>query len=414
MKQSQFFIKTQKEDPKDEMAKNAKLLIRAGFVDKLMAGAYSMLPLGLRVKNRIINIIREEMNKLGANEILMPALHPKSIWEATGRWDEIDVMYKLKDKSGRELTLGTTHEEVITKLVKGKVDSYSDLPFSLYQFQNKFRDEERAKSGLLRGREFTMKDLYSFHANEDSLSIFYEKAKQTYLNIFQKMGIGDITYFTYASGGSFSKNSDEFQTLSEVGEDTIFICNKCRVAINKEIIEDQKECPECGNSNLREEKSVEVGNIFKLGTRFSDSVDLKFKNESGEDKSVVMASYGIGIERLIGVIVETLSDDNGIVWPESVTPFNVHLLLIGQAQDDLKSFTDEVYDTLQGSGLEVLYDDRANIQPGEKFNDSDLIGIPWRVVVSKKTLAENKIEIKKREENETSLMTTQEFIKNFK
>ncbi|MEX2436660.1 MAG: aminoacyl--tRNA ligase-related protein [Candidatus Paceibacterota bacterium] len=414
MKQSQFFIKTQKEDPKDEMAKNAKLLIRAGFVDKLMAGAYSMLPLGLRVKNRIINIIREEMNKLGANEILMPALHPKSIWEATGRWDEIDVMYKLKDKSGRELTLGTTHEEVITKLVKGKVDSYSDLPFSLYQFQNKFRDEERAKSGLLRGREFTMKDLYSFHANEDSLSIFYEKAKQTYLNIFQKMGIGDITYFTYASGGSFSKYSHEFQTLSEVGEDTIFICDKCRVAINKEIIEDQKECPECGNSNLREEKSVEVGNIFKLGTRFSDSVDLKFKDESGEDKSVVMASYGIGIERLIGVIVETLSDDNGIVWPESVTPFNVHLLLIGQAQDDLKSFTDEVYDTLQGSGLEVLYDDRVNVQPGEKFNDSDLIGIPWRVVVSKKTLAENKIEIKKREENKTSLMTTQEFIKNFK
>ncbi|MEX1014678.1 MAG: aminoacyl--tRNA ligase-related protein [Candidatus Paceibacterota bacterium] len=412
MRQSDIFLKTKKEFPKDEVATNAKLLIKANYIVKLMAGVYSMLPLGLRVKRKIENIIREEMNSIGSNEVLLPALHPKSIWEITGRWDELsDVMYKFKDNTGKEFGLGATHEEILTDAVKNNVNSYTDLPFSLYQIQNKFRSEERAKSGLLRGREFTMKDLYSFHEDEKSLSEFYDKVKETYLNIFKKVGLGDITYFTFASGGSFSKYSHEFQTLSEVGEDTIFICDDCRIAINKEIINDQNTCPECNNKDLREEASIEVGNIFKLGTRFSEKIGLNYLDSDGKSNPVVMGSYGIGIERLMGTVVETSNDENGIIWPESIAPFKVHLLLVGNPSGELKEKTDNIYKKLLDNNIEVLYDDR-DIQPGEKFYDSDIIGIPWRLVVSNKTIEKSKIEVKKRAEDKTSLITIEEFIKN--
>lgn len=409
MKQSNLFLKTIKEKPKDETSVNAQLLLRANFTEKLMAGVYSILPLGLKVKKKVENIIREEMNKLGADELLMPALHPKSIWQQTGRWDDLDIMYKLQDNSGRDLGLGTTHEEVITHIAKRNVESYKDLPFSLYQIQTKYRDEERPKSGLLRGREFTMKDLYSFHADDDSLQNFYDRTKKAYFEIYDRIGIGDKTYMTFASGGTFSKYSHEFQTLSDVGEDTIFICEDCRVGVNKEIIDEQDSCPECGNKDLREEKSIEVGNIFKLGTKFSDPVDLNFQDETDQHKPVIMASYGIGIERLMGTVVEVSSDENGIIWPESIAPFNVHLIMIGD-EDKLRDKAESVYNKLQENGVEVLFDDRPT-SAGEKFADSDLIGIPWRVVVSQNTIEKDKIEIKRRGKDSETLVELEEFIK---
>lgn len=413
MKQSDIFLNTRKESPKDEVSINAKLLIRANFIEKLMAGVFSMLPLGLRVKNKTSEIIRDEMNKLGADEILMPALHPKSVWEPTGRWEEIDVMYKMKDNSGRELGLGTTHEEVITHLAKRKVESYNDLPFSLYQIQTKYRDEERPKSGLLRGREFTMKDLYSFHESDESLNKFYEKVKKVYFNIFERCGLGDITYLTFAPGGTFSKYSHEFQTVSDIGEDTIHICDDCKIAVNEEIIHDQNSCPECGNENLREESAIEVGNIFKLGTKFSDPVDLNFQTESGDQKSVIMASYGIGVERLMGAVVEVYNDKNGIIWPESLSPFDVHLLGIGEMEDKLQEEITRVYNNLKENNIDVLLDDR-QVSAGEKFADSDLIGIPWRVVISNNTISEGKIEVKRRDSENAELIDMDKFIKNIK
>jgi prolyl-tRNA synthetase len=415
MRQSNLFFKTQKDDPKGELAVNAKLLIRAKFIDKLMAGVFSMLPMGFRVREKIINIIREEMNAVGGQEIIMPALHPRSVWEATNRWNGMSsVMYQFTDENGKEWGLGPTHEEVIAPLAKYGIDSYVDMPKSLYQIQVKFRNEERPKSGLLRGREFTMKDLYSFHADEDSLNEYYDKVTESYHKIFKRVGLGDITYLTFASGGSFSKYSHEFQTLSEIGEDTIYVCEKCNIAVNKEIIDKQETCPKCGNKNLAEKRAIEVGNIFKLGTKFSDPVGLTYTSESGEEKPVIMASYGIGIERLMGTIVEIFHDEKGIIWPQSIAPFQVHLLMIGEPTDNLKKYTEEIYKKLEDSSIETLYDDRSETSAGEKFAEADLIGIPWRLVISEKTLNENKVEIKRRDSKEESLVSLEEAIKTIK
>ena len=307
MRQSQLFTKTRKEAPADEVAKNAKLLIRAGFVDKLQAGVYTYLPLGLRVLKKIENIIREEMDNAGGQEIFMPSLQPKENWLATGRWDTMDDLYKVSDTSGRENALGPTHEEVVVPLVKQFVSSYRDLPFSAYQFQNKFRMELRAKSGILRGREFMMKDMYSFHRHEADMTAYYEKMKGVYARVFERVGIGATTFLTFASGGSFSKYSHEFQTITPAGEDTIYICDKCRLAINKEIIEEQNSaCPQCGGKNLREETSVEVGNIFELKTKYSAPFNLSYKDEAGKDQTVIMGCYGIGLGRVLGTVVEVL------------------------------------------------------------------------------------------------------------
>lgn len=415
MRQSGFYFKSQREFPKDEVASNARFLVRADFIEKLMAGVYSILPLGFRVREKIISIIREEMNALGANELLMPALHPKFAWEPTNRWETMkSVMYQFKDREGKEFGLGATHEEIITLIVKKNVDSYLDLPIYLYQIQDKFRSEERPKSGLLRSREFTMKDLYSFHTDEESLGEFYEKVKEAYTNIFKRCGLE--TFITEASGGDFSEEySHEFMVESEVGEDEIFLCRLCRFARNKEIADFKKKniCPQCGAGVLEKVKSIEVGNIFKLGTKFSKAFDLVYKDRDGRLNFVVMGSYGIGIERLIGTIVEIYHDENGIIWPESVAPFKVHLLLIGGGSAQLKKFADDVYNELTSSGVEVLYDDR-NKTAGEKFCDADLIGIPWRVVVSEKTMVQKKIEAKERKKEETKLMKINEFIKLIK
>jgi len=410
MKQSQLFTKTKKEAPSDEMSVNAQLLIRAGFVDKLMAGTYTFLPLGLRVFRKIENIIREEMTGLGATELLMPSLNPKENWEKSGRWDGMDNLFKFTSfYSKNEYALGATHEEVLAPLMKKYVLSYKDLPTATFQIQNKFRDEKRAKSGILRGREFFMKDLYSFHTSAEDLDAYYVKATAAYQRVFERTGIWDKTYYTYASGGSFSKYSHEFQTLTEAGEDNIYICDKCRVAVNDEIIEDLKHaCPECGNTELRKEKAVEVGNIFKLMTKFSAPFELTFKDQEGKENDVIMGCYGIGLNRLMGTAVELFHDERGIVWPENIAPFSVHLLNLGQDEE-----AEKIYAQLLENKIEVLLDDR-EAQAGEKFADSDLIGIPCRVVISKKSLAAGGIEVKRRSETESKIMTVEELLQLLK
>jgi len=402
MRQSNLFTKTKKETPKDEVSKNAKLLIQAGYINKEMAGVYSFLPLGLRVIKKIEDIIRKEMNALGGQELLMSSLHPKENWEKTGRWKTLDILYKVTDSLERENALGPTHEEIVVPLVKSFVSSYRDLPFSVYHFQNKFRMEVRAKSGILRGREFLMKDLYSFHSDKKDFEKFYKKVTKAYLNIFNKMGLGGLTYLTFASGGTFSKFSHEFQTISEAGEDVIYICKKCSVAINKEIIEEQKICPECEGDKFREEKAIEVGNIFDLKTKFSKSFELEYKDKEGKRQDVLMGCYGIGIGRVMGTIVEVLSDEKGIIWPEVIAPFQIHLLSLGQDEK-----ADEIYEKLTEAGKEVLYDDR-DVNAGEKFADADLIGIPQRVVVSEKSLRNGGVELKKRNEKEGKIVSVEE------
>ncbi len=405
MQQTKLFTKTIKEAPKDETSLNARLLMQAGFVDKLMAGVYTFLPLGLRVLNKIENIIREEMNAIDGQEILMPALQPKENWDKTGRWDSMgDVLYKFQGANQRDLTLGSTHEETITPLMSKFINSYKDLPFSAYQFQTKFRNEERAKSGLLRGREFRMKDLYSFHVDQNDLDQYYEQAQDAYVKIFRRLGIGDITHLTYATGGAFSKYSHEYQTLADVGEDTIYFCEKCSIAVNKEIIDEQKVCPKCGNTDLKEKKSIEVGNIFKLGEKFSKAFDLKYKDKDGSDKNVIMGCYGIGPSRIMGALVEIFHDDKGIIWPEAIAPFHVHLIKL---TDDKTA--DKIYNELSESGIEVLYDDR-DVSAGVKFADADLMGIPYRIVVSKKTLEQEAVEVKRRGMDDVEIITIDKLI----
>ena len=397
MKQSKLFGQTTKEIPKDEMSINAQLLIRGGFVDKSMAGVYTYLPLGKRVLTKIENVIREEMDAIGGQEVLMPALQKKEDWQTTGRWD-VDVMMKVKTFFDKEYGLGWTHEEVVTPLAKKYIKSYKDFPFSVYQIQAKFRSEKRAKSGILRGREFSMKDLYSFHTSEKDLDKFYDLAKEAYFKIFDKVNIKNKTYLTYASGGDFSKYSHEFQTLTSAGEDIIYICDKCNVAVNKEIINEVKNCcPECGNKNLKEEKAIETGNIFKLKTKFTEAFDFKFLDENSKENLVLMGCYGMGSSRLLGTIVELFNDENGIIWPKSIAPYQVHLVHLGNKTEVIKE-AEKIYSTLQKEKIEVLYDDRDE-SAGVKFKDSDLIGIPLRIVVSEKTLSKNKVEIKKRNED---------------
>ncbi|MEK7661950.1 MAG: aminoacyl--tRNA ligase-related protein [Patescibacteria group bacterium] len=414
MLQSELFTKTRKEAPQDEVSKNARLLIRGGFIDKLQSGVYTYLPLGFLVLKNIENIIREEMNKAGGQELLMPSLQPKENWEKTGRWDSMDDLYKVKDSSGRENALGPTHEEIIVPLAKQFISSYRDLPLYLYQIQNKFRMELRAKSGVLRGREFLMKDLYSFHTDEKDLARYYEIIKKAYTNIFKRAGIGSRTYFTFASGGSFSKYSHEFQTVTEAGEDTIYICDKCSVAINKEIAGGKAECPKCGNADLKEEKSIEVGNIFELKTKFSEPFGLAYKDKEGRDIPVIMGCYGIGLGRLMGTIVEVLSDERGIVWPEEVAPFKLHLIELSSGSKKVEKAAKAIYTGLQKKGVSVLYDEREGVSVGEKFADADLIGIPYRAVISEKSLAGGGVEIKRRGESKTKIVSSAKLAGIFK
>lgn len=407
MKHSELFTKTRKEDPSDEVSRNARLLIRAGYVHKEMAGVYSFLPLGLRALRKIERIIREEMDRIGGREVLLTALQNPEIWRETNRWDDaiVDNWFKTALKNGSELGLGFTHEEAITSMMKRHIASYRDLPVYSYQIQTKFRNEERAKSGIVRGREFLMKDLYSFSATEQDLDAFYDRCAEAYLRIFSRVGIGAQTFKTFASGGVFSKYSHEFQAVSDAGEDTIYLSRAKNIAVNEEVYTDDV-LKDLGleKNELESVKSIEVGNIFKLGTRFSEALGLLYRDESGEMKPVVMGSYGIGPTRLLGTAVEVLSDNKGIVWPESVAPFRVHLLSLGADKE-----ANEWYEKLRGAGIETLFDDR-DASAGEKFGDSDLLGMPWRVVVSKRSIEKGGAEMKRRTESESKIVLFDEVL----
>jgi len=414
MKQSFLFTKTKKETGEEEKSLNASLLIRAGFIDKLAAGIYTFLPLGLRVLKKIENIIREEMNAIGGQEILMPSLTPKENWETTKRWDSFDALFRLKGVDDKDYALGATHEEIVTPLAKKFVFSYKDLPMYLYQIQTKFRNELRAKSGLLRGREFSMKDLYSFHTNEQDLNEYYAKAKEAYYKIFARVNLVDKTHITLASGGAFSKYSHEFQTLAESGEDTIHICPKCKIAYNKEIIDVITKCETCNLTvkDFKEAKAIETGNIFKLGARFSHDFKLKYVDKEGKENDVIMGCYGLGPSRLMGTIVEIFNDKKGIIWPISVAPYAIHLLTLG-AEKELAKNGDKLYNELVKAGFEVLYDDREE-SAGIKLIDSDLIGLPYRLILSDKTAKEDSVEFKARNSDKFELIKIKGLVKFLK
>ncbi len=405
MLQSHLFAKTLREAPKDDVSVNAEFLIRGGFVDKLVAGVWTYLPLGLRTLENINAIIREEINAIGGVELYMPALQPRDLWETTDRW-KVEEMYKLKDRGGRDMGLGWTHEEAITKIALSHISSYRDLPQYAYQIQTKFRDEPRAKSGIIRGREFLMKDLYSFNATREELDVFYEVVKGAYNKIFKRVGLK--AYCVEASGGAFTKEySHEFQVVSDAGEDEIIYCKECLFARNKEVIGDVVNCQSC-KKPLATSKSIEVGNIFKLGTKFSEAFGLSFTDENGEKKPVIMGSYGIGPGRLMGTVVEVSHDDHGIIWPESIAPFRVHVLALSSSVNEEAQ---KVIFDLEQNKVSVLFDDRFGKTPGERFSDADLIGIPWRIVISEKTVKAGKIEVKKRAESEATLMDIGAFLR---
>lgn len=423
MRQSQLFTKTRKEAPKDEVAKNAELLIRGGFIHKEMAGVYSYLPLGLRVIKNIEKIIREEMNAIGGIEMKTSVLQNKEVWEKSNRWDDavVDNWFKTKLKNGGEVGLSFTNEEAYSNILKQYVSSYKDLPAYPYDFKEIFRNETRSKSGIMRGREFYWKALYSFSRDEAEHNRFYTEATEAYKKIFTRVGIGDKTYLTYASGGTFSKFSHEFQAVCETGEDTIYIhadddglglqMEVGHAAINKEIFTDDLKKDLGLSGDFVEKKAIEVGNIFSLGTKFAEPFDLKYKNDKGEEIMVFMGSYGIGLGRLMGTIVELLSDERGIVWPKAVAPFQMHLVLI--EGENTRTEADKLYKQLTDAGMEVLYDDR-DLRAGEKFADSDLIGIPNRVIVSEKSLEKGGFEIVDRKSGESRIVGASEILKEAK
>jgi len=415
MRYSQIIGKTKKDAPKDEESISAQLLLRGGFIHKEIAGVYTYLPLGLRVLNKIVQIIREEMEAIDGQEMSLTALQNPEVWKKTGRYDDgvVDIWFKTKFKNGTETCLAITHEEPLTNLMVQQINSYKDLPLYAFQFQTKFRNEMRAKGGLLRVREFLMKDLYSFDKTKEDHEKYYERAKQAYIKIWERLGIGDETYITFASGGSFSKFSHEFQTVCETGEDTIYLDKKKKIAINKEVYNDEVLAElEIDKNNLEEVRAIEVGNIFPLGTKFSDALGLSYTDEDGEKKPVIMGSYGIGPGRVLATIVELRNDEKGIVWPENISPYKVMLVGLNLENEEVKKQAEELYEKLISLGIEVLYDDRKDVTAGQKFADCDLVGIPCRLVVSQKT--EGKVEIKKRDENETKLLTDIELLNFFK
>lgn len=405
MKQSILATKVRKEVPADEEAKNAVILIRAGYISKAFAGVYSFLPLGLRSMKKIMDIIREEMDAIGGQEVFLNALQNPEVWKKTNRWegDTDEVWFKTQLNAGGEIGLGWTHEEVITEAMKQHINSYRDLPSYQYQMQTKFRNEKRAKSGIMRTREFIMKDLYSFCKDEEEHKKFYEKCANAYMKIFARVGIENDTFRTFASGGAFSEFSDEFQTITAVGEDIIYVNREKKIALNKEVYNDEVlEKLHLKKEELEEVAASEVGNIFTLGTRFSDALGLNYTDENGNSKPVFMGSYGIGPARLLGILVEKFGNEKELVLPSNVAPFQIHLLPIGGSEDVMDSAI-KFYNLLQEKNIEVLFDDR-KVSAGEKFAESDLIGIPHRIIISEKTLTANKYEYINRITKEESMI----------
>ncbi|MGH7237403.1 MAG: aminoacyl--tRNA ligase-related protein [Candidatus Saccharimonadales bacterium] len=412
MRLSQLFTKTSKSVPADETAKNAKLLIQAGFIYKVMAGVYAYTPLGLKVIENIKQIVREEMNAVSGQELLMTNLQPKELWETTGRWDDktVDIWFKTKLKDDSEIGLAWSHEEPIVEMMKQFVTSYKDLPVSVYQFQTKLRNELRAKSGIMRGREFLMKDMYSMCVDSQQHDNYYNSVVEAYKKVYERVGVGQDTYVTYASGGAFTKFSHEFQTVCDAGEDVIYLHRGKHIAINEEVLDDESlEKLEIKRNELEEVKSSEVGNIFNFGVGKSQKMDFGFTNAQGEKQFVHLGSYGIGITRLMGVIVEKFADQKGIVWPENIAPAKVYLARLGDDKNVIKA-ADSLYNDLTSAGVLVLYDDR-DLRPGAKFADADLMGLPCRIVVSSKTVAAEQVELKSRTQDNAKLMPAAEAIK---
>lgn len=410
MRQSKLFTKTRREAPADEVSKNAQLLVRAGFVHKEMAGSYSYLPLGLRVLKNIEEIVRREMDAIGGQETKMATLHPSEPWKQTGGWDAIDVLFKVPSRTEKEYTIGQSEEEIVTPIAGEYAPSYKDLPLAIYQIGQKYRDELRAKSGIMRGREFTMKDMYSFHTSQDDFDAFYEIAKQAYLRVFSACGL--TAKVTEASGGAFSeKISYEFMVLTDAGEDTILYCENCDYCANVEVTDatEGSTCPRCEKGSLLKGIASEVGNVFDLGDRYPRALGYTYINEAGETKYPIMGCYGIGITRLMGVIVEALADEKGIVWPESVAPMKVHLLSLVTNNEVTVAYADSLYEELTNKGITVLYDDR-DARAGEKLADADLLGIPMRMLVGKETIESGKVEVYNRASGEVMRVTREEIL----
>jgi prolyl-tRNA synthetase len=411
MRRSQLFIKTRREAPADEESKNAQLLIRAGFIHKDAAGVYALLPLGLAVVENIKRIVRDEINKNGGNELLMTTLQRKELWEHTDRWDDakVDIWFKSRLQNGSDVGLAWSHEEPISDMMREFIASYRDLPAYAYQFQTKLRNEIRAKSGIMRSREFIMKDLYSFSKTDAEHQKFYDSMIEAYLRIFTKVGLGDDTYLTFASGGAFTHFSHEFQTVTEAGEDTIYLDREKKIAINEEVLNDEVIAQTGVNKdNLEKVKAAEVGNIFSFGTKKSEQLGLSFTDEDGSQKPVVLGSYGIGVTRLMGVMAEHFSDDKGLVWPEDIAPYKVYLASIGD-EERVKAAADSLYQELTDQGVRVLYDDRDE-RPGEKFADADLMGLPYRVVISPKSLEAGGFELKERVSADSEILPKEQLV----
>ncbi len=415
MRQSQLFTKTRKEAPSDEVAKNAQLLIRAGYVHKVMAGVYAYTPLGLRVLENIKQIVREEMDAVGGQELIMTSLQSPEVWQETGRWSDeaVDVWFKTALKDGSELGLAWSHEEAIVSMMAQYVSSYKDLPISVYQFQTKLRNELRAKSGIMRGREFVMKDMYSLHATKEDMDQYYDKVIGAYERIYERLGLGEDTFVTFASGGAFTKFSHEFQTLCDAGEDILYISEDKTIAVNEEVLDDATKEIGVSKEELAPVKTAEVGNIFKFGTEKGEQMNVTFKDAEGIDKPIYLASYGVGITRVMGVLVEKFGDEKGLSWPEAVAPFKVHLVGLNLEDGEVKDWADGIYLSLKEAGVEVLYDDRIETRAGEKFGDSDLLGMPYRVVASKKGRENGQFEVVARASGEVRQLTEEELFADF-
>lgn len=400
MRFSQLFTRTSKTSPADEVARNAQLLIRAGYVYKEMAGAYAYLPLGLRTLDKIQQVIREEMNSVRSNEITMTTLQHKDIWQQTGRWNDeaVDVWFKSSLKDGTEVGFGWTHEEPIVNMMHQFIHSYKDLPVSVYQMRTKLRNELRAKSGIMRGREFIMKDMYSFHASAEDLEAYYDEVIEAYKRVYNRLGIGDDTYVTFASGGAFTKFSHEFQTICDAGEDIIYLHREKNIAVNEEVIDDAVQELGIARDELEKVKAAEAGNIFNFGTQKTDEMGLYYTDTEGKRQSIHLGSYGIGVTRVMGVIAEKLADDKGLVWPENIAPFKVQLVSIGAKGTEE---ADEIYNKLTELGVEVLYDDRDE-RAGAKFADAELMGMPWRLTVSDRGVESGQFELTERTTGETT------------
>ncbi len=409
MRQSELFTKTRREAPSDESSKNAILLIRGGYIHKEMAGVYSLLPLGFLVVQKIKKIVDEEMQLLSSVELLASTLQNKELWQKTDRWDDknVDVWFKSNLQAGGEVGFGWSHEEPISEIMKGNVSSYNDLPVAVHQFQNKLRNEVRAKSGIMRCREFLMKDMYYFAKSEEENNNFYNRVIDSYRKVFARIGIGESTFVTSASGGAFTdKFSHEFQTLTDAGEDVIFVSKDNKQAVNQEVFNtDTLASLGKTSADFEEKKAAEVGNIFNFGTKKSEQLGLYFTDLDGARKPVFLSSYGIGITRLLGVLVEVLSDEKGMAWPEEVAPFRYHIVEISSENSKVKEVSEMIYKKLGENNC--FYADK-EARAGEKFADADLLGMPYQIIVSEKNIESGKFEVKNRKTGEIKMLSIDE------